>query len=145
MNRLKIVTISLVGLLLVACAAFPAWKWLNRTGLAYIEDTTGVAFPPSVSDLEIFDNAENFVAAHLRLPEGDIVTFANNHEFGTNPVDITPWIGSLSSPNRAIEPDTALLYLEGQNNSNRWAFVLDQATGRVWMVVFYPDPGGGLP
>lgn len=135
----------IIGIILIIAVVAPGIHWLNHNRLAYIEQTTGIAFPPAVSQIDVFDNMEHFVAAHTKLQKTDIESFANKYGFGTTPVDVTPWIETLQPENHTIPTNADLRYLEGRSSSNRWLFALDQNSGRLWGVVFYPDPGGASP
>lgn len=135
-----------LGVLVIVIAAVSAvvagLRWLNYNRLSYVERVTDVEFPSSVSQIDLFDNLEYFMVAHARLRDTDVKAFVNRYGFDTSPVEVTLWIELLTPENRTIPADADLLYLEDWNNSNRWLFVLDQKSGRLWMVVFYPDPGG---
>jgi hypothetical protein len=110
-----------------------------------MERAMGITFPSSRSQVEVFDNGEYWIVAHLKLREQDIASFANMHKFDTEPVNVPPWIDALSLENRVIPMDADLRYLEGRSVENRWVCVLDQSSGRLWIVFFYPDLGGDLP
>lgn len=117
----------------------------NRKSLAYIERTTGMVFPSGVSEVDVYDNLEFYVVAHARLPEKDTRLFINQHGFEPKPGAAMPWTESLRPENRAIPADADLWSLEGQSQTNRWVAVIEQNSGRLWMVIFYPDPGGTAP
>lgn len=134
-----------IVVIIVAIAAVPGIRWLMHQRLVYIEKTTGIVFPSTTSKIDVFDNTEFFFAAHAKLQETDIESFSSKHRFTTTPVDVTPWIDVLKSENRTIPDNADLRYLEGRNNTNRWLMALDQNSGRMWIVVFYPDPGGTSP
>ena len=135
----------IIGIILIAIIAVPGIRWLSHNRLAYIERTTGIAFPSTISQIDVSDNMEFVTVAHVKLQETDIESFANKYGFSSTPVDVTHWIETLQSENRTIPSNAALRYLEGRSSSNRWLFALDQNSGRVWAVVFYPDPGGASP
>lgn len=138
--------IVVIGCILLGSLVF-IWgmRFWGENSLAYIERTSGVLFPHQVSQVDVFDNHEFYVVAHVRLQEEDTPLFLNQYGFGTTPNTVTPWIESLKPENRTIPADASLRYLAGRSQSNQWVYVLDQNSGRLWVVVFYPDPGGATP
>jgi len=140
------IAVALLGCALLGGVAFvQGWRWWDRSQLAYIEKTTGISFPVRVSQIDTFDNGEYFTVAHVKLSEADIPVFTQKNGFFSEAVDVTPWIATLKPENRAIPAGARLRYLAGRSQTNRWVYALEQETGRMWVVVFYPDPGGALP
>ncbi|MBN1430241.1 MAG: hypothetical protein JXB07_17865 [Anaerolineae bacterium] len=138
------VLIALVSVVCIVVAAVQVPRWLNRSGLSYIEQTTGITFPSNISDVDIFDNAESFIVAHVRLQHEDIDPFVAQYGFAPMPFIPLLEVDTLSPENREI-PAVAGLGLEGRSTTSRWRFVLEQASGRLWVVVYYPDASGTLP
>lgn len=139
------IVITMISILLIIGVIAPGIRWLNHNKLSYIEHVTGIAFPFSVSQIDVFDNMEHYVVAQIRLQDADITPFANEYGFNTAPVAATSLIETLKFENRTIPTNADLLYLEGHSNNNSWLSALDQNSGRLWIVVFYPDPGGVTP
>ena len=131
-----------IGIILILAIIVPGIRWLSHNRLAYIERATGIIFPSTVSQIDVFDNTEYFVVAHIKLQKADVEPFANKYGFDTTSVGLASWTESLKFENRIIPTNADLRYLEGRSSSNSWLFALDQDSGRLWMVVFYPDPGG---
>lgn len=118
-------------------------KW--RTGrLPYIERVTGISFSSNLSQVDVYDNAEFYVVAHAKLNE-DGEAFVSRHGFTSESVEIDPWIEVLKPENRLISYENDLRFLEGRNTSHHWLGVFDLTSGRLWVVVFYPDSSGALP
>lgn len=147
MKRVSLIGIVaiVIGIILVVGIIISGIRWLSHNRLAYIERTTGITFPSPVSQIDVFDNTEYFVVAHVKLRKADVEPFANRYGFDTTSVDVALWMESLELENRTIPTNADLRYLEGRSSSNSWLFALDQDSGRLWMVVFYLDSGGTLP
>lgn len=141
---------TVVFALAVAGAVFVAIVLLCRdisrtSGLGFVSRSTGLVFPPGCMDVEVFDNVEFFSAAHLRMPMGRVDGFIEEHAFKDTVIDVVPWIETLGPHNRDMPENAVLLSLEGRAGSNSWLCSLDRNTGRLWIVVFYPDPAGTPP
>jgi hypothetical protein len=137
--------VIIIGLAcLVAIAVLTSFLWPNIR-LGYIQRATGIAFPIGLSQVDVYDNLEFYIVAHVKLHEKDVAAFADKHGFSTTPVSTTPWIEALKLQNRTIPANADLQYLEGRSSDNHWLCALDRDSGRLWIVVFYPDPGGTLP
>ena len=113
--------------------------------LAYIEKATGLELPNDVYDVDIFDNGEFFLVAHLRLREEDAASLARSWGMAETPLEVESWTGVLQPGNREIPAGADMLYLEGGKAGNRWLAALDGSSGRLWIVVLYPDYGGDAP
>jgi hypothetical protein len=96
-------------------------------------------------DVEVFDNGEFFSVAHLRIPMGRVDGFIGENTFKDTVIAVVPWIESLGPLNRDLPENARLVSLEGRAGSNTWLCSLDRNTGRLWIVVFYPDPAGTPP
>lgn len=114
-------------------------------GTGYVARVTGIAIPAGAGDLESFDNGETFMVLHARMHPADAARTADLHGFDTLPLPVSPWIDVLSPANRALPPGADMLFLEGCDSTNRWVSALDPGSGRIWVVVFYPDAGGTPP
>jgi hypothetical protein len=75
----------------------------------------------------------------------DAARLSVEYGFDSIPLQISPWIEVLEPANRVLPSGSDLLYLGGESAENRWMSALDPGTGRLWMVVLYPDPGGTPP
>lgn len=117
--------------------------WLAQGRLGYIEQTTGLTFPAASTEVDTFDNGEFYTVAHLRLPVTEIAPWAA--QFNAEPVELLPWITVLRPENRQLPAAAHWCYFSGQNTSQRWLAALDENSGRLWVVVFYLDPGGVGP
>lgn len=115
-----------------------------NSGLQYIQRATNILLPSGYSEVDIFDNTEFYVVAHVRLRDDTIADFLHDYHFG-DPEFFIPWLDTLKPENRTLPTNAKLRYLEGRSATNSWQFVLDEQSGRLWMLVFYPDPGGTLP
>lgn len=119
---------------------------VKRTaGLGFISDATGLVFPPGCMDVEVFDSGDFYSVAHLRIPSGRVEGFISGNGFTDTTLAVVPWIEALGPQNRAIPGDASLLCLEGRRERNSWLCALDRVTGRLWIVVLYPDPAGTPP
>lgn len=145
MNRRTVVfTLAVAGAVFVAIVLL--FRDITRTaGLGFISHATGLVFPPGCIDVDVFDNGEFFSVAHLRIPMGRVDGFINENGFTDSAVVVVPWIETLGPPNRAIPEGARLAGLEGSGEINSWLCSLDRDTGRLWIVVFYPDPAGTPP
>jgi hypothetical protein len=145
LNRRTVVfALALSGAVFVAIVLL--CRDITRTaGLGFVSRATGLAFPPGCMDVEVFDNGEFFSVAHLRIPMGRVDGFASENAFTDTTVSVLPWIDTLGPPNRTIPESARLVSLEGRGESNTWLCSLDRNTGRLWIVVFYPDPAGTPP
>lgn len=117
----------------------------NSSGLRFISDATGIRFPQGCSGVDVHDGGEFFVAAHLRLPLTHVDDFIAEYGFSDTIPVIEPWIGLLDPGNREVPGNAVLAGLEGRSEQNSWACALDPHSGRLWVFVFYPDPGGTPP
>lgn len=133
--------IVLIGVALTIVLISLKWK---AGGLPYIERVTGISFSSNLSQVDVYDNAEFYVVAHAKLNK-DGEAFASRNGFTSESVEIGPWIEVLKPENRLISYENDLRFLEGRNTSHRWLGVFDLTSGRLWMVVFYPDPSGTIP
>ena len=151
----------LLAIVLVAVAVRLYWVFTHPSpaeGLNYIQGTSGVRFPPGVTNFVSYDRGESFVTAHLTLPPAEIAGFAQRYHFipsqrsdilspvarGPNP---TGWLREperLPAPFSSI-PSAPLLSHFGRTRTNTWTFVLAPRTGDLWVTVEYPDPQGGPP
>lgn len=141
---------TVVFALAVAGAVFVAVVLLCRditrtAGLGFISRATGLGFPPGCMDVEVFDNGEFYSVAHLRVPMGRVDGFISENGFTDSTVAVVPWIETLGAPNSTIPEGARLVCLEGGGEGNAWLCSLDRDTGRLWIVVFYPDPAGTPP
>ena len=136
--------ITIGAICLAATVVLIGISWRNAR-LGYIQNVTGITLPFWISQVDTFDNLETFFVAHVKLREQDIAPFTKEYAFNTTPVLLTPWIDTLGPKNRTLPVDADLWYLEGRSEHNRWLCTLDQKSGRLWIVVFYPDPGGTPP
>ena len=146
MKRLLIVEsliVVVIGAIFVTAIAVQAI--LRYSSLRYIEQTIGITFPSRISQIDVFDSADSYVTVHIKMRQEDVASFASKEGLGTSPIGVTPWIETLRPENRTFPDHADLWYSEGHSNSNRWLCALDKNSGRLWVVVFYPDPGGASP
>ncbi|MFO7627233.1 MAG: hypothetical protein R6V62_08245 [Candidatus Fermentibacteraceae bacterium] len=145
MNRRTVVfAFAIAGAVLVASVLL--CRDIARTaGLGFISYATGLVFPPGCIDVEVFDSGEFFSVAHLRIPMGRVDGFMSENAFTDSSVAVVPWIETLGPQNREIPGNARLVSLEGSRENNTWLCSLDRDTGRLWIVVFYPDPAGTSP
>ena len=131
---------------LVAIAVLVVILWLG-SGLNYIQRATEINLPSGISQVDTFDNLEYFIVAHVRLRKEDVASFRDEYGFFSIPAFSTLYLPTegLKPENRTIPANADLVYLEGRSESNSWECALDQNSGRLWIVVYYPDPGGTLP
>lgn len=145
MNRRAVVFfLAIAGAVFVAAVLL--CRDMRRTaGLGFMSEATGMVFPPGCMDVEVFDNGEFYSVAHLRVPMGRVEGFLEENGFADTALAVVPWIAALGSRNREIPPNARLAGLAGRRELNAWLCSLDRNTGRMWMVVFYPDPAGTPP
>lgn len=117
----------------------------NSSGLRFITGATGILFPRGCVEVEVMDGGEFHMTAHLRLPMNEVEGFLTEYGFSDTTLAVEPWIGLLGPENREIPGNAELMCLEGEGEFNSWAFALDRSSGRLWIVVFYPDHGGSPP
>ncbi|HNT77093.1 MAG TPA: hypothetical protein PKH77_18945 [Anaerolineae bacterium] len=142
----RIWLIAIVTLTMICFAVVCVGIMLLRLNpdIQYIQRTTGILLPMGFSQVDTFDNTEFYVVAHVRLRADSVADFLYDYGFD-DPEFFMPWLDVLKPENRTLPADAKLYYLEGRSATNRWQFILDEKSGRLWMVVFYPDPGGTLP
>lgn len=145
MNRRAVVfSLAVAGAVFVAIVLL--FRDIKRTaGLGFISHATGLAFPPGCMEVEVFEDGDVFSAAHLRIPMGRVDGFISYNGFTDTTVAVVPWIETLEPQNRVIPENARLASLEGSGDGNTWLCSLDLDTGRLWIVVFYPDPDGTPP
>ena len=74
----------LLVIALVAVAARLYWVFTHPSpteGLGYIQNISGVRFPPGISNYVAHDQGESFITAHLTLPPIEIADFAQRYRF----------------------------------------------------------------
>lgn len=139
MKRWLLIAILLtISLVLAYIVIREGWK---DASLAYIEQTTGISFSSRISHVDFYDNAESFIAVHLRISE-DTDSFVARYGFNSKFANVEPWVDFLKPENRLVPYENDLLFLRGHNANSRWSCVFDPNSKRLWMVVFYPDPAG---
>ncbi|MCL4871566.1 MAG: hypothetical protein KJ063_21620 [Anaerolineae bacterium] len=139
-------TLIVISCALLGILAFISGSFGHHDQLAYIEKTTGLTFPAQLSQVDVFDNGEFYVTAHIKLRDEDSLAFINQYGFDKTPTMIlTPWIMMLKPENRIMPTNANVWYQEGRTASNRWECIIDQDSGRLWIVIFYPDSSGALP
>jgi hypothetical protein len=144
MRRRTVFILALSGAAAVALVLL--LRDLGRTSeLGFIARATGIQLPRACSDVDVLDNGENFTAAHLRIPRGELESFAAGNGFRDTTYCLDPWISALRPENRLIPGDHRIAGLEGAGRDNPWMAALDMDDGRLWVVVFYPDSGGAAP
>ena len=144
MQRRGMFGVALTGAVVVALVVL-ARDLARSADLRYISRATGMVFPSGCADVDVYDSGEFYLAAHLRLPVGEVDPFLEKGGFQDTVVSVAPWIDVLKPWNREIPEDAELVFLEGREDLNAWVCALDRNSGRLWMVVFYPDPGGTPP
>jgi hypothetical protein len=135
-----VVVIGAIFVTAIIVQAIPRYS-----SLRYIEQATGITFPSRVFQIDVFDSADFYVTAHVKMRQEDVASFASREGLGASPIDVTPWIEALRPENRTFPNSADLWYSEGRSNSNRWLCALDKNGGHLWIVVFYPDPSGASP
>ncbi len=144
MMRRTVFTMALSGAAAVALVLL--LRDLGRASeLGFVSRTTGMSFPRACTDVDLQDNGESFMTAHLRIPGGAVDSFAAEYGFRDTTFSLDPWIGALRPDNRRVPGDHRIACLEGTGRNNSWIAALDMDDGRLWVVVFYPDPGGTAP
>lgn len=144
MRRRAVFTLALSGAAAVALVLL--LRDLGRASeLGFITRATGISLPRACSDVDVLDNGEKFMAAHLRIPGGELASFAAENGFRDTTCCLDPWITALRPENRLIPGDHRIAGLEGAGRDNSWMAVLDMDDGRLWLVVLYPYPGGTAP
>lgn len=135
--------VGVAGVALAAVIVFLGQRWLSRGYWDYVEQRTGIILPATVSEVDTFDNLEWFTVLHVRLAEDDVDAFAAQYGFDATPVLMSTMfpIETLKPENRDIPTSGDLVYLEGHSGCS-WTCALDRDSGRLWIVMFYPDPGG---
>ncbi len=145
-RRPIVVIVAGIGLVcLVAIVVLAVILWF-ASGLRYIQRATGIILPSGISQVDTFDNLEYYTVAHVRLRKEDIASFRDEYGFSIPDFHTSPSLMTvaLKPENRVIPANADLVYLEGRSESNSWQCALDQNSGRLWIIVFYPDPGGTL-
>jgi len=142
---LSLVLIAAGSVLLGSIAVALGMRFWKYSQLIYFEQTTGLNIPAEISLLDVFDNTETFIAVHLQLKDEDIQPFLQQSGFEPTFLNSTIWMATLKPENRTFPPDASLLHREGYSQYNHWECIIDQNSGRVWLVIFYPDPGGVPP
>lgn len=136
--------LALAGAVLVALAVL-AGDLARTAAVRHISRVTGITFPRGCTDVDVRDDGEFYVAAHVRLPLESLEAFLQRHPFRDTSTAVGPWMLGLRPENRAIPEGSDTVWLEGRSGENAWSCALDRSTGRLWIVVFYPDPGGTPP
>lgn len=138
------------SLLATACLILAIGSFLyRRDELRFIQRITRVTLPSGISEIDMDDNGEFYVTAHLILPMQTVERFLIDNRFqsfraGQLPA---PVIGFDRLQERYRKPpeDAEWHYLEGHSDGHRWNFRLDRKSGGLWMEILYPDFAGDRP
>ena len=146
-KRIVVGGIAVIFAICIIIFGLLAYFLISNRPLNFIQNTTNIHLPSGISHVDTFDNLETYVVAHVKLPNGQVDAFRDRYGF-TEAFDgeaATDWADMLSPDNRTPPSEGELHYLSGRSNTNRWLYTLDINSGRLWIVVFYADPGGALP
>lgn len=147
---LIIVTIIVLG------AVIAYWLLLSpQAHLQYLNKSIGITLTNNEKDVDVYDNKEFYIVAHIRLSDLTRKRFLEDKSL--NPLDssdmnqitaineVKQYINILKPQNRALPSSKTIYLAHGRNDSQRWDLVLDNNTSRLWIVLFYPDPSGDRP
>lgn len=95
----------------------------------------------------VFDNAETHVEMRLPIGSAEIATLEAEHRARRIAAlpghGFVPYFSGFESPADSPPPLRAgMLWMHGCNGSDPWYGLIDPAQGMLWLVIFYPDPGG---
>ena len=142
MKKSRIVAITTLILLGVG-----AWIFWPTNPIQYIQKTTGINFPKGASDVDVYDNGENYIVAHLTFPKDSIPAFMAAYPFVKPEFPGNTVFGSqqLKPEYQQLPQDAELYSLDGRSVHNRWEVLLDQHSGQMLISVLYPDYAGDDP
>ena len=111
---------------------------------SYCEKRTGILWPASVTNVDIYDNGQFYVVGYFEIPTNQTSEFTTKYAFSSVPhAPFLLGMDSLKPQNRTLPAADKLLELEGANETNHiWNLYLEKETGRVWIQVTYPDWAG---
>ncbi len=142
--RVPVLAAALAGAVFMAIVLL--CRDISRSAaLSFITEASGIDLPQGCSEIDVFDGGEFYTSAHIRLPDRSVDEFTEVNGFSDTTVAVEPWIEFLRPENNEIPGNASLLYRSGRGETNAWLCALDRNSGRLWMVVFYPDPAGTPP
>lgn len=155
MKQSKLLTLLgillVVGGTLVCVVSLGITKsWLHHKFIDDFEYALGTEFPDGTSQADFYDNLEYYMVMYAILPDCGydfLQTFASvRHESTFNIEWFKSWFSSsqLQRQNRSIPDGVNFAYKQGKGTDRTWYMVLDRDTGRIWILVFYPDHAGDL-
>lgn len=137
--KVALATLTILGV--GACIFWPT------NPIQYIQETTGIIFPKAAFDIDVYDNGENYVVAHLAFPKESLPAFKAAYPFAKREFPGTAVFGSeqLQPEHQQLPHDADMYSLEGGSVHNRWEVLLDRNSGRLLVSVLYPDFAGDDP
>lgn len=136
-----------VALVILMLLGVGSWIFWPTNPIQYIQKTTGIFFPKEAFDIDVYDNGEHYVVAHLALSRDSLPGFLSAYPFAKSEFPDRTVFGSkqLKSEHQQLPQDADLYSLEGRSVHNRWEVLLDRNSGRLLIVVLYPDFAGDDP
>jgi hypothetical protein len=146
-RQLKMKRSQKIAIALLMFIGFGTWLLLPTKPIQYIQTTTGIFFPKAASDIDVYDNGENYIVAHLMLSRDSLPAFMSAYPFVKQEIRDTTVFGSEQlNPQHQQLPQNADVYsLEGRSAHNRWEVILDRNSGQLLVSVLYPDFAGDEP
>jgi hypothetical protein len=125
-----------------------AWTAWRGTGVRYTERITGIDLPFSREDYQS-ESCDFAQLSFMRLSSTQVSDLLDSTRF-------TSATGSNSSANAKMLFEqfgigdkmpviTDLKIHSGESKNNSWLFCLHESTGRLWIIVYFPDMAGDLP
>jgi len=136
-----------VALAILMLLGVGSWIFWPTNPIHYIQKTTGILFPKEAFDIDVYDNGEHYVVAHLALSRDSLPAFLAAYPFAKREFPGTVVLGSeqLKPEHQQLPQDADLYSLEGRSKHNRWEVLLDRNSGRLLVSVLYPDFAGNDP
>jgi hypothetical protein len=137
--------IIVFALLLIGGIA--AWLFYWESSASYAQKITGVHFPRGTKVLSNYDSGDAFIVMSLQLPDGKTEVFLRDNGFGDGKAAILlpRFTEQLPADYRNIPRAEKRRALVGRSKTNRWEFIVDPSSSRLWCLVLYPDWAGGTP
>ncbi|MCU0693436.1 MAG: hypothetical protein MUF54_18755 [Polyangiaceae bacterium] len=126
----------------------------DRKDIQFVQRATGVAWPQQLTNVSVFDPGEQFMTAHVTLRSEDVERFRQGQRFspcqpargqGQRLDQLLLGVEQLATRFRTAAAGATLLCAEGKNSDNAWLYVLDPASGSVWVTLQYPNPANDPP
>jgi hypothetical protein len=126
----------------------------DRKDIQFVQRATGVAWPQQLTNVSVFDPGEQFMTAHVTLRSEDVERFRQGQRFspcqpargqGQRLDQLLLGVDQLATRFRTAAAGATLLCAEGKNVDNAWQYVLDPASGSVWVTLQYPNPANDPP